>query len=74
MQSVVTDTFRFVFGMPLVVAVTVQSTFVAEFFITTCTFWGDMIDFYLICLSKEQFTPSAFALLFLQQFTQRRFR
>jgi hypothetical protein len=74
MQSVVTDTFRFVFGMPLVVAVAMQSTFVAEFFIATFTFWGEMIDFDLIFLPKEQFTPSAFALLFLYQFSQRRFR
>ena len=65
MRSVVTDTFRFVFGMPLVVAVAMKSTFVAEFFLATFTFWGEMIDFYLIFLPKEQFTPSAFALLFL---------
>src|SRR6266567_8068576 len=44
MRSVVTDTFRFVFGMPLVVAVAMKSTFVAEFFIATFTFWGEMID------------------------------
>ena len=65
MRSVVTDTLRFVFGMPLVVAVSMQSTLVAEFFTTTLTFWGDMIDFYLILLPKEKFTPSAFSLLFL---------
>ena len=65
MRSVVTDTLRFVFGMPLVVAVSVKSTLVAEFFTATLTFWGDMIDFYLILLPKEQFTPAAFSLLFL---------
>ena len=65
MWSVVTDTLRFVFGMPLVVAVSVKSPLVAEFFPATLTFWGDMIDFYLILLPKEQFTPSAFCLLFL---------
>ena len=65
MRSVVTGTFRFVFGMPLVVAVSMKSTLVAEFFTTTLTFWGDMIDFYLFLLSKEQSTPSAFSLLYL---------
>jgi hypothetical protein len=74
MRSVVTDTLGFVFGMPLVVAVAVKSTFVAEFFTTLLTFWGDMIDFDLIFLPKEQFTPSALSLLFLSQFSQRRFR
>src|SRR5258708_30753973 len=65
MRSVVTGTFRFVFGMPLVVAVSMKSTLVAEFFTTTLTFWGDMIDFYLFLLPEEQSTPSAFSLLFL---------
>jgi len=65
MRSVVTDTLRFVFGMPLVVAVSVKSTLVAEFFTAALTFWGDMIAFYLILLPKEQFAPSAFSLLFL---------
>ena len=65
MRSVVTDTSQLVFGMPLVVAVAVKSTFVAEFFTATLAFWGDMIDFYLIFLPKEQFTPAAFSLLFL---------
>ena len=65
MRSVVTDTLCFVFGMPLVVAVPVKGPFVTEFFPTALTFWGNMIDFYLILLPKEQFTPAAFALLFL---------
>jgi hypothetical protein len=65
MRSVVIDTLRLVFGMPLVVAVAVKNTLVAEFITATLTFWGDMINFYLILLPKEQFTPSAFSLLFL---------
>ena len=67
MRSVVTDTLRFVFGMPLVVAVPVKSKLVAEFFTTTLAFWGNMINFYLIFLSKEKFTPSAFSLLSLEK-------
>jgi len=51
--------------MPLVVTVAVKSKLVAEFFTATLTFWGDMIDFYLVLLPKEKFTPSAFSLLFL---------
>ena len=65
MRSIVTDTLCFVFGMPLVVAVSVKGKLVAEFLTAPFTFWGDMIDFYLIFLPKEQFTPSAFSLLFL---------
>jgi len=65
MQSVVIDTLCFVFGMPLVMAVSVKGHFVAEFFSATLTFRSEMINFYVIILSKEKFTPSAFSLLFL---------
>ena len=67
MRSVVSDTFRFVFGVPLVVAVSVKGQLVAQFLTAPFTFRGDMIDLDLIFLSKEEFTPAAFPLLFLEQ-------
>src|SRR2546425_10463394 len=67
MRSVVTDTLRFVFGMPLVVAVAVKSTLFAEFFTPPLPCWGGMIDFYFILLPKKEFTPAAFSFLFLLQ-------
>jgi hypothetical protein len=33
-----------------------------------------MIDFYLILIPKEKFTPAALPLLFLEQFSERGFR
>ena len=65
MWSVVIDTLRHAFRMPLVVAVSVKCHFVAHFFTATLTFRGDVIHLNLIFVSKEQFTPSAFSLLFL---------
>jgi hypothetical protein len=59
-----------VFGMLLVVAMSVKSELVAEFFTATFPFWGDMIYFDLVLLPKEKFTPSAFCLLFLEQFSK----
>ncbi len=55
--------------MPLVVAMSVQSELVAEFFTATFPFWGDMIDFDLVLIPEEKFTPAAFSLLFLEQFS-----
>ena len=60
--------------MPLVVTMAVKRKLVAEFFTTSFTFRGDMVDLYLIFISKEKFTPSAFSLLFLEQFSQCRLR
>src|SRR5712692_3885193 len=57
-----------VFGMPLVVTMSVKGKLVAEFFIAALAFWGDMINFDLILLPEEKFTPSAFSLLFLEPF------
>ena len=55
--------------MPLVVAMSVKSELVAEFFTAALAFWSDMINLYLILIPKEKFTPSAFSLLFLEQFS-----
>ena len=56
--------------MPLVMTMPVKCPFVTEFFTATLAFWDDMINFYLILLPKEKFTPSAFSLLFLEQFSK----
>src|SRR5215469_11346122 len=65
LRSIVIDTLCFVFHVPLVMAMAVERELVAEFFSTTLTLRGDMINFYLILTSEEQSTPAAFPLLFL---------
>src|SRR5215472_6935236 len=57
--------------MPLIVAVPMKSIFVAEFVPSACAFGNDVIDFYVILIFEKQFTPTAFSLLFLEQFAQR---
>jgi len=52
----------------------VKGKLVAEFFTAALAFWGDMINFDLILLPEEKFTPSAFSLLFLEQFSKRGLR
>src|SRR5260221_7711002 len=61
MRSVVIDTLRHAFRMPLVVAVAVKCHFVAHFFTATLPFRGDVIYLNLIFVSKEQSTPAAFS-------------
>ncbi len=56
--------------MPLVVAVSVKGQLVAEFLPATFAFRGDVINFNLILVPEEKFTPSAFSLLFLEQFSK----
>ena len=56
--------------MPLVVAMSVKSELVAEFLTAPFSFWGDMINFDLVLFPKEKFTPLAFSLLFLEQFSK----
>ncbi len=58
--------------MPLVMAVSVKSQLVAEFFSATFTFRSDVIDLDEILVPKEKFAPSAFSLLFLEQSSKRR--
>jgi hypothetical protein len=59
-----------VFGMSLVVAVSVKGKLVAEFLTATFIFWGDVINFNLILVPEKKFTPAAFSLLFLEQFSK----
>jgi hypothetical protein len=54
-----------VFGMPLIMTMSVKRTFVTEFFTSALAFWGDMINVYVILISEEKITPSTFSLLFL---------
>ena len=58
--------------MPLVVAMSVKGKLIAEFFSTPLTLGSDMIDLDEIVVPKGEFTPSAFSLLFLKQFSERR--
>ena len=57
--------------MPLIMAVPMKRTFVAEFIPAACAFGNDVIDLYVILICEEEFTPTAFPLLFLEQFAQR---
>jgi hypothetical protein len=51
-------------GVSFIMAMSVKQTFVAEFFSSTLTLWGDVVDFKDIGVLKEQFTPPTFPLLF----------
>jgi len=44
-----------------------ECAFIAQFFSTSFTFWGNVIDFYQVSILKEEFTPSAFSLLSLEK-------
>ena len=57
--------------MPLVVAVSVKSVFVAEFFSSTFAPGEKVIHFNELPLPKEESTPPTFSLLFLKQFSKR---
>jgi hypothetical protein len=70
LRSIVIETLLCVFRVPLVVTMSGKSTFVAEFFTTAFTFRGDMVNLDLITVLEEKFTPSAFSLLLLSQFSQ----
>jgi len=65
LRSIVIDTLRCVFRVPLVVTMAVKRKLVAEFFTTAFTFRGDMVNLDLISILEEKFTPPAFSLLFL---------
>src|SRR5712692_9046558 len=56
--------------MSLIVAMPMESELVAEFFSTSLTFRGDVIDFNLIFLTEHQFTPSTLALLLVKQYRE----
>ena len=57
--------------MPLIMAVPMKRTFVAEFVPSACAFGNDVIDLYVILIFEEESTPTAFSLLFLEEFAQR---
>jgi hypothetical protein len=56
--------------MPLIVTMSMKSTFVAQVIPSTYAFGGDVVDLYVILIFEKQFTPSAFPLLFLKEFAQ----
>src|SRR5260370_23651021 len=70
LRFIVIDTLRCVFRVPLVVTMAVKRKLVAEFFTTTFTFRGDMVNLDLISILEEKFTPPAFSFLFFYQFFQ----
>ena len=53
--------------MPLIVTMAMESELIAEFLSSPFAFWGDVINFDLIRFSEHQTTPSALALLLLEQ-------
>ncbi len=55
-----------IFCMSLVMAMSVERTFVAQFFSSTKVFGKHVINFHLISLLKKESTPSALPLLFLK--------
>jgi hypothetical protein len=50
-----------------IMAMSVEQAFVAEFFSSTLTLWGDVVDFNNIGVLNEQLTPTTFPLLFTQE-------
>ncbi len=55
----------------LIMAMSMQCTFVTQFLSSALATRGDMIDFDDVTVSKEQLTPSAFFRLLLQELSQR---
>ena len=56
--------------MPLIMTVPMKRTFVAEFVPSACAFGNEVIDLYVILIFEEELTPTAFPLLFLEEFAQ----
>ena len=54
-------------GVSLIVAMSMKCAFVTEFFPTSLTSGGNMIDFNHISIFEMQFTPTTFSCLFLQE-------
>ena len=53
--------------MSLIVAMSMESKLVTEFLSSPFAFWGDVINFDLVRFSEHQITPSALAMLLLEQ-------
>ncbi len=49
-------------------AMTMECQFIAQFFSAPKVFRGEVIDFNGVSILEEQSTPSAFPLLFVQEF------
>ena len=56
--------------MPLIVAVPMKRPLVAEFVPSACAFGNHVIDLNVILIREEEFTPTTFSLLFLEEFAQ----
>ena len=54
--------------MPLIMAVPMKRTFVAEFIPSALAFGNDVIDLNVVLIFEEKFTPTTFSLLFLKEF------
>jgi hypothetical protein len=53
--------------MPLIVTMPMDSREVTQFIASSLTFWGNMVDFHTVPMSKSQFTPTTLSLLLLQE-------
>jgi len=60
------DTLR----VSLIVAVSMEHTFVLDLLPSTLAFGSDVIYLNLVSILKEQVTPAAFSLLFLEKLSQ----
>ncbi len=56
--------------MTLIVAVSMESEKIAGFICPSFTPWSDVVDLDQIALLKQQFAPTAFSLLFVEQGSQ----
>ena len=66
----VMSTFVLLLCMALIVAMAMESEQIAQFIRSPIFSGGNMVDFNQIALLKEQFTPTAFSLLLVQQSPQ----
>ena len=57
--------------MPLIVTMSMKSTFVAQLIPAAFAFGNDVIDLNVVLIFEEKFTPTTFSFLFLKQFAQR---
>ena len=53
--------------MSLIMAMSMQCTFVAQFLSSTLAAWGDVINLNDVSVLKEQLTPSTFSSLLLEE-------
>lgn len=71
---VVIETLCGLLRVPRIMAMSVESEFVAQFLAASLTFGRDVIYFYEVFWSKEEFTPPAFPLLLLKKLCERPFQ